>query len=66
LANFQKNWFRDVEKSVSGKEDLKTNDMSKPGIQRVQALADILRLALCCHSNETHALIANLPNSAHN
>ena len=30
----------------------------------VQTLADILHLELCCHSNETHALIANLPNSA--
>jgi len=39
-------------------------ETSQPGIQRVQALADISRSALCCHSNETHALIANLPNSA--
>jgi len=36
----------------------------KPGIERVQALADISRSMLCCHSNETHAPIANLPNSA--
>jgi len=36
----------------------------KPGIQRVQALADISRSALCCHSNETRAPIANPPNSA--
>jgi len=28
------------------------------------SLPDISRLALCCHSNETRALIANLPNSA--
>jgi len=35
----------------------------QPGIERVQALADILHSALCCHSNETHALIANPPNS---
>ena len=27
--------------------------MVKPGIKRVQALADISRSALCCHSNET-------------
>jgi len=33
----------------------------KPGIERVQALADILRSALCCFSNKTRALIANLP-----
>jgi len=32
--------------------------------ERVQALADISRLVLCCHSNETRALIANPPNSA--
>jgi len=38
--------------------------MKKPGIERVQALADILRSALCCHSNETHAPIANPSNNA--
>jgi len=36
----------------------------KPGIQRVQALADISRSALCCHSNATGAPMANPPNSA--
>jgi len=36
----------------------------QPGIERVQALAEILRSALRCHSNETHAQIVNLPNSA--
>ena len=34
------------------------------GTERVQALADILRSALCCHSNETRSAIANPPNSA--
>jgi len=38
--------------------------VSEPGIERVQALADISRSALCCHSNETRAPIANPPNSA--
>ena len=33
-------------------------------IERVQALADISRSALCCHSNETRVPIANPPNSA--
>ena len=33
-------------------------------VERVQALVDISRSALCCHSNETHAPIANTPNSA--
>jgi len=37
---------------------------SKVGTERVQALADISRSALCCHSNETRAPIANPPNSA--
>ena len=32
----------------------------KPGIERVQVLADILRLALCCHSNETRAPIKSV------
>jgi len=36
----------------------------KSGIERVQALADISRSAVCCHSNVTRAPIANLPNSA--
>ena len=36
----------------------------KPVIERVQALADISRSALRCHSNETRAPIANPPNSA--
>ena len=36
----------------------------KPGIERVQPLADISRSALCWHSNETRAPIANPPNSA--
>jgi len=35
-----------------------------PGVERVQALADISRSALCCHSNETRSPIANPPNSA--
>jgi len=51
---------------------------NRPAIERVQALADILRSALyafamykdislqrvCCHSNETRTPIANLHNSA--
>ena len=36
----------------------------QPGIERVQALADISRSALCCHSNETRAPIANRPSGA--
>jgi len=36
----------------------------KPGIERVQALADISRSDLCCHSNKTRASIANVLNSA--
>ena len=36
----------------------------KPGIEQVQALAYISRSALCCHSNETRAAIANPRNSA--
>jgi len=36
----------------------------KPDIKQVQALPDISCSALCCHRNETHAPIANPPNSA--
>jgi len=38
--------------------------LSKPGIEHVQALADISHSALCCHSNETRAPVAHPPNSA--
>jgi len=38
--------------------------IQEPGIERVQALADISRSALCCHSNETHAPIVNQGNTA--
>jgi len=41
-----------------------TKQQHQPGIERVQALADISRLAVCCHSNETRAPIANPPNNA--
>ena len=41
-----------------------TTDKLQPGIERVQALADISRSELCCHSNEIRATIANPPNSA--
>jgi len=37
---------------------------AKPGIERVQALADISRSALCCRTNEIRAPIANPPISA--
>ena len=40
------------------------NTVQIPDTEQVQALANILRLALCCHSNETPELTANLPNSA--
>ena len=33
-------------------------------MEQVHALADISCSLLCCHSNETHALIVNLPNNA--
>ena len=37
---------------------------TQTGTQQVQALTDISRSVLCCHSNETRALIANPRNSA--
>jgi len=40
-----------------------TTIQRKPGTERVQALADILRSVLCCHSNKSHAPITNPPNS---
>ena len=43
---------------------MKTQMAIQPGIERVQALADISRSVLSCDSNETHAPIANPPNSS--
>jgi len=46
---------------------LQTNTLDncyQPGIERVEALADISRSAPCCHSNEPRAPIANPPDSA--
>jgi len=43
---------------------LRTDFVAETGIERVQALADISRSALCCRSNETPAPIANPLNSA--
>jgi len=40
------------------------NTTTKTGIERAEALADISRSALCCHSNEARAPIANPPNCA--
>jgi len=37
---------------------------TKPGVERVQALADVSRSVLCCYSNGTRAPIANPPSSA--
>jgi len=45
-------------------EKLQTVDFQQPGLERVQALADISRSAVCCHSKKTRAPIANPPNSA--
>ena len=42
----------------------KSRTLVTPGTEQVQALADISRSVLCCHSNETRAPIAHLPNSA--
>jgi len=39
------------------------SSLKEPDMERVEALADISRSALCCHSNETLAPIANLPDS---
>jgi len=43
---------------------LHSTSQTQPGIERVQALADITRSALCCHSNETHVPTANPLNTA--
>jgi len=40
------------------------NQQCQPGIDRVQALADISSSALCCHNNKTRAPIANRANSS--
>jgi len=45
-------------------QDRFSTTLNHPGIDQVEALADISRSALCCHGNETRAPIANPPNSA--
>jgi len=48
---------------TSEKYKIGPRDNDKPGIEQVQALGDISRSALCCHSNETREPIANPPNN---
>jgi len=45
-------------------KSFKLQEQFQPGTERVQALADISRSALCCHINETRTPIATPPNSA--
>jgi len=47
--------------SINMKEDVKCK---KTGIEIVQALDDIFRSALCCHSNETRTPMGNAPSTA--
>jgi len=58
--------FWEIPNSVKALKWSRNSDANKRkrGTEWVQALADISRLALCCHSNETWALIADLPNTA--
>ena len=63
--------YRDQKDNVNDNDNGEHNIMSlllyqllQPATERVQALADISRSALCCHSNETRAPIANPPNGA--
>jgi len=58
--------FWEISNSVKALKWPRNSDANdrKRGIERVQALADVLRSVLCCHSNETCAPIAYLPNTA--
>jgi len=49
-----------------GRHVTRESNNNTTGIDRVQALGDISRSALCCHSNETRAPIANPSNIVHN
>jgi len=57
-------WTKQSDFSVSVITDCNSLLLSKQTQERVQALADISRLALCCHSNETCAPTTNPPNRA--
>jgi len=59
-------WNKEAETTGYGPREvlLALFSQIKPGIERVQALADISCLVVCCHSDKTSAAIANLPNSA--
>jgi len=60
-AALLRTWYKFVSKWVSKFHDrqLYTDTESKPGTERVQALADISRSALCCHSNKARAPITD-------
>jgi len=65
ITMFTGNNFAKVYKiPVIGRHFRKQIATTKSSKERVQALPDISRSALCCHSNETRAPIANPPNSA--
>jgi len=53
-----------VLRSFKARSHRAATELNEPGIEPVQALADITRSALCCHSNENRAPIANPPNCA--
>jgi len=62
----QNGHFRDVLPSQSLGVVLKKPNLTQPGIEQVQALADISRSPLCCHSNETRAPRLQIRPIVHN
>jgi len=63
FTDFKNSFSSRLSSKLVNKLLLKIPLQLKPGIERLQALTDISRSVLCCHSNETHVPIANVPNS---
>ena len=63
-VNINLNFAADVSSFIVIEASIRQLHKAKLGIEQVEALADISRSAMCCHSTETRAPIANSPNSA--
>jgi len=53
-----------VQRGVQAQREYVYDSCNKPSIERAQSTRWLFAFALCCHSNETRASMANPPNSA--
>ena len=64
IVQFLKRFYGTYFSSYAEQMSVQQQNAKPACIERVQALADISLSALCCHSNETRAPIANPPTCA--